>query len=136
MRKKVFCILFATLLVFIPINAEAQKHVEMITGDNVKVRCALNIDKKLFGTDSAIATTKVIEYKDENQYLAENRIAVRIETWTSAKCMYEYQYKKGKNSVTAKSTPVKGVDHFASRHSIDNVTNTKEIHYLVLYGTR
>ena len=76
------------------------------------------------GDDSADAYTKITN-RDTNSP-TDYRVAVRLETWETSKKCTKYVYKNGKG-IAEVSASANDVCQFASRHSIDNSTNTKEL---------
>lgn len=74
--------------------------------------------------DYATASTEITK-RDKNSPI-NYRVAVRLETWEDSDKCTRYTYGIGKNSVTKKAS-ASDVCQFASRHSIDDSKNAKEL---------
>ena len=86
---------------------------------------------KIADKDSADAYTEITNRESNSP--TDYRVAVRLETWeTSNKCT-RYVYKNNQNKAIAKAS-ADDVCQFASRHSIDNSTDTKELAVDSLYA--
>ena len=86
---------------------------------------------KIADKDSADAYTEITNREPNSP--TDYRVAVRLETWkTSNKCT-RYVYKNNQNKAIAKAS-ADDVFQFASRHSIDNSTDTKELAVDSLYA--
>lgn len=117
-------IIIALLIMALPIGASARSAT--LKADYATASAKLDCKFKLIKNDTATATT-IITYlasKSPTKY----RVAVRLEEWETKKKCTRYTYKSGAKSASINKS-VKDVYQFASRHSIDNNTNTKEFAY-------
>lgn len=123
-KLRTLVIMIAVLVMALSIGVSAASTT--IYADYARATASLTCKFRLkaVGSDSASAYT-------ERTYLdpaspTKYRMAVRLEAWENKNGCTKFVYKNADKKATV-SLSVKDVVQFASRHSIDNSNNTKEL---------
>ena len=126
MKKKLAVLLMMSTLILGSVSAYAGTKTAYLRADHGDATGSLtcNFKTKLFGSDSATASTKM--GRNDGNY----RVAVRLEGW-DPKNMLGYKYASSSTTASV-SLSYSDVDNFRSRHSIDNDNNSAEYEVEVL----
>lgn len=124
-------IIIAVIIMALPIGASAASAT--LNADYATAKATLSCDFhwKIFADDSATASTEMTYVDPEAP--EKYRVAVRLEAWENRKKCTKFTYKSG-NETASTSLTANDVYQFASRHSIDNSNNTKELEATSFYN--
>lgn len=123
-RIRTLVIMVAVLVMALPIGVSAASTTLYADYARAKASLSCSFRLKALGNDSASACTErtYIDPASPTKY----RMAVRLEAWENKSQCTKYSYKNGDKKAST-SLSAKDVVQFASRHSIDNSNNTKEL---------
>ncbi len=129
-KVRTLVIMTAVLIMTLPMVVSAASTTLNADYASAKATLSCSFHLKAFNNDTATATTEITEL--DSAAPTKYRVAVRLEEWETKKKCTRFQYKNGDNKVTL-TTSVEDVVQFASRHSIDNENNTKELEVTSFY---
>ncbi len=130
LKKRTLIIMIAVLIMTMPMAVCAASRTLSADYASGKATLSCSFHWKKLNNDTATATTEITKLDPDSP--TKYRVAVRLEEWETSKKCTRFQYQSGDNSVSL-STSVEDVFQFASRHSIDNENNTKELEVTSFY---
>lgn len=134
MRKNIIILaMFVFLAVPVSVYAKSSTRSVTLSADYAtgKGKLECKFQWKIFGKDSADAYTEIT--KREKNSPTNYRVAVRLETWKTSKKCTKYSYKNGRNKASLSASNA-DVYQYASRHSLDDNSNTKELAARSIYA--